>query len=55
MLGEGKALRLSGRPPGDVDAATKAALLDLLDVAVEAGWSWRNACRVSPSSVRKFP
>jgi hypothetical protein len=28
-----------------VDEATKAALLDLLDDAVEAGWTRRGACR----------
>ena len=36
---------LSGRVPGRVDEATKAAVLDLLDDAVEAGWSHRGACR----------
>lgn len=35
---------LSGRVPHRVDAATKAALLDLLDDAVEAGWTLRRAC-----------
>ena len=37
---------LSGRVPHRVDAATKAGLLDLIDEAVEAGWSTRRACRV---------
>jgi transposase InsO family protein len=38
-------LGLSGRVPGRVEAATKAGLLDLLDAATDAGWSWRGACR----------
>ncbi len=37
---------LSGRVPHRVDAATKAALLDLVDDAVEAGWTIRRACAV---------
>jgi transposase InsO family protein len=37
-------LGLSGRVPGRVDAATKAGLLDLIDDAVEAGWTIRRAC-----------
>ena len=37
---------LSGRVPRRVDAATKAGLLDLVDDAVDAGWSLRRACRV---------
>jgi putative transposase len=37
-------LGLSGRAPGRVDAATKAGLLDLIDDAVEAGWTIRHAC-----------
>jgi hypothetical protein len=37
---------LSGRVPHRVDAATKAALLDLLVDAVEQGQTWRSACRV---------
>ena len=36
---------LSGRVPARVDAATKAALLDLIVDATEEGWSWRGACR----------
>ncbi len=36
---------LSGRVPSRVDEATKADLLQLLDAAVDAGWSWRGACR----------
>jgi len=39
-------LGLSGRVPHRVGAATKAALLDLLDQALEAGWPLRRACRV---------
>ncbi len=35
---------LSGRVPNRVDAATKEALLGLLDQAREAGWTWRQAC-----------
>lgn len=35
---------LSGRVPRRVDAATKAGLLDLLDDALEAGWTLRRAC-----------
>ncbi|MGH3448740.1 MAG: hypothetical protein ACRDQA_19660 [Nocardioidaceae bacterium] len=37
---------LSGRVPLRVDAATKAGLLDLVDHAVEAGWTVRAACGV---------
>lgn len=37
---------LSGRVPRRVDAATKAGLLDLIDEAVDAGWTVRRACRV---------
>lgn len=36
---------LSGRVPRRVDAATKAALLDLLDGAVDHGWTLRRATR----------
>jgi len=39
-------LGLSGRVPRRVDAATKAGLLDLIDHAVEAGWTTRRACTV---------
>ena len=35
---------LSGRVPHRVDAATKAALLGLLDDAVAGGWTLRRAC-----------
>ena len=35
---------LSGRVPNWVDAATKEALLALLDGALEAGWTRRAAC-----------
>ena len=37
---------LSGRVPHRVDAATKAGLLDLIDQAVEGGWTIRRACGV---------
>jgi putative transposase len=37
-------LGLSGRVPARVDAATKAGLLDLLDQALESGWTLRRAC-----------
>ena len=37
---------LSGPVPARVEAVTKAGLLDLIDGAVEAGWSVRAACRV---------
>jgi putative transposase len=37
-------LGLSGRVPSRVDAATKAGLLDLIDSAVDAGWTTRRAC-----------
>jgi putative transposase len=37
-------LRLSGRVPRRVDAATKAGLLDLLDQALGADWTIRRAC-----------
>ena len=36
---------LSGQVPNRVDAATKAALLALLDDALAAGWTVRDACR----------
>lgn len=36
---------LGGRVPRRVDAATKAGLLELIDVAVGAGWPLRRACR----------
>ena len=44
---------LSGRVPGRVDAATKAGLLDLLEDALEAGWSLRRACRTLELSERR--
>ena len=45
--GRGKRrLGLSGRVPRRVDAATKAGLLDLLDDALEAGWTLRRAAGV---------
>jgi len=37
-------LGLSGRVPRRVDAATKAGLLDLLDEALDAGWTLRRVC-----------
>lgn len=37
---------LSGRVPRRVDAATKSGLLDLIDQAVEQGWTLRAACQV---------
>ena len=37
---------LSGQVPARVDAATKAALLGLVDHALEEGWTVRAACRV---------
>lgn len=37
---------LSGRVPRRVDAATKAGLLDLIEQAVDGGWTLRRACRV---------
>lgn len=37
---------LGGRVPRRVDAATKAALLDLLEQALDAGWTMRAACGV---------
>ncbi|MGH3970230.1 MAG: hypothetical protein ACRDTV_19445, partial [Mycobacterium sp.] len=35
---------LSGRVPRRVDAATKAGLLDLLDGALDGGWTVRRVC-----------
>jgi putative transposase len=37
-------LGLSGRVPHRVDAATKSGLLELLDEALDAGWTLRRAC-----------
>lgn len=37
---------LSGRVPRRVEAATKSGLLDLVDHAVDGGWSVRDACRL---------
>jgi putative transposase len=39
-------LGLSGRVPRRVDAATKTGLLELIDGAVEGGWTVRGACRL---------
>ncbi len=36
---------LGGRVPDRVDAVTKSELLGLLDQALAAGWTWRQACR----------
>lgn len=36
---------LSGRVPRRVDAATKAGLLDLIDEALDAGWTIRRCCQ----------
>jgi hypothetical protein len=45
--GRGKRrLGLGGRVPRRVDAATKAGLLDLLDEALDAGWTLRRTCHV---------
>lgn len=44
---------LSGRVPGRVDTAIKAGLLDLLDDALEHGWSLRRACHVLELSERR--
>lgn len=45
---------LSGRVPRRVDAATKAALIDLVDGAVEGGWTVRGACRYLELSQRRL-
>jgi putative transposase len=37
-------LGLGGRGPRRVDAATKAGLLDLLEEALDAGWTLRRVC-----------
>jgi len=39
-------LGLSGRVPPRVDAATKSGLLDLLEQALQQGWTARAACQV---------
>ena len=44
-----RALGLSGRVPGRVDAATKTVLIDLVDGAVAGGWSMAGACRYDPA------
>jgi putative transposase len=41
-----RALGLTGRVPARVDADVKAGLLDLVDHALEQGWSHRRAARV---------
>ena len=45
---------LSGRIPRRLDAATKAGLIDLVDAAVYAGWSTRQACRYLELSQRRL-
>ena len=45
---------LSGRIPRRLDAATKAGLIDLVDVAVAGGWSTRQACRYLELSQRRL-
>ncbi len=45
---------LSGRIPRRVDAATKTALLGLVDTAVEGGWTTRQACRYLELSQRRL-
>jgi hypothetical protein len=44
---------LSGRVPARVDAATKAGLLDLVDEALEAGWTLRGACHCLEPAERR--
>lgn len=44
---------LSGRLPLRVDAATKTALLDLVDEAADAGWDLAQVCRVLDVPVRR--
>ena len=44
---------LSGRVPHRVDAATKGGLLELLDEALESGWSLRRACGVLEFPARR--
>jgi len=46
-------LGLGGRLPLRVDAATKAALLDLVQDALDAGWDLARACRVLEVPVRR--
>ena len=45
---------LSGRIPRRVDAATKTALIDMVDTAVHGGWSARQACRYLELSQRRL-
>ena len=45
---------LSGRVPRRVDAATKTALIDLVDSAVAGGWTTRDACRYLELSQRRL-
>ncbi len=45
---------LSGPIPRRVDAATKTALVDLVDGAVGAGWTTRSACNYLELSQRRL-
>lgn len=45
---------LSGRVPGRVEAATKTALIGLVEGAVAGGWSARRACRYLELSQRRL-
>ena len=45
---------LSGRVPRRVDAATKVALIGVVDGAVEGGWTARDACRYLELSQRRL-
>jgi putative transposase len=47
-------LGLSGRVPRRVDAATKSALLELVDGAEAGGWTTRAACRYLELSPRRL-
>jgi putative transposase len=47
------ATHLGGRLPLRVDAATKTALLDLVQGALDAGWDLARACRVLELPVRR--
>jgi putative transposase len=47
-------LGLSGRIPKRIDAATKTALIDLVDEATEAGWSTARACSYLELSQRRL-
>jgi len=47
-------LGLSGRVPRRIDAATKTALIGLVDGAVAGGWSVRDGCRYLELSQRRL-